>query len=85
MKLTSGKLLKQDDWEEWKQSEYLQLDQYEEQGMFGAPIDPKTDDPIFYVVWTCVCDGSTRSGQVQYLTKPTPIALTIQVQDCSPQ
>ena len=48
--------------------------------MFGAPIDPKTDDPIFYLVWTytvkqvvnrkkarCVCDGSTRSGQVQVL------------------
>ena len=80
MKLTRGRLLKQDDWEEWKQSEYLQLDQYEEQGMFGAPIDPKTDNPIFYLVWTytvkqvdnrkkarCVCDGSTRSGQVQVL------------------
>ena len=80
MKLTRGRLLKQDDWEELKQSEYLQLDQYEEQGMFGAPIDPKTDDPIFYLVWTytvkqvvnrkkarCVCDGSTRSGQVQVL------------------
>jgi len=80
MKPTRGRLLKQDDWEEWKQSEYLQLNQYEEQGMFGAPIDPKTDDPIFYLVWTytvkqvdnrkkarCVCDGSTRSGQVQVL------------------
>jgi hypothetical protein len=80
MRLTRGRLQKQDDWEEWKQSEYLQLDQYEEQGKFGAPIDPKTDDPIFYLVWTytvkqadgrkkarCVCDGSTRSGQVQVL------------------
>ena len=80
MKLTRGRLLKQDDWDEWKQSEYLQLDQYDEQGMFGAPIAPKSDDPIFYLVWTytikqvdnrkkarCVCDGSTRSGQVQVL------------------
>jgi hypothetical protein len=50
MKLTRGRLQKQDDWAEWKQSEYLQLDQYEEQGTFGAPIDPKTDDPIFYLV-----------------------------------
>jgi hypothetical protein len=34
-KLTRGKLLKQDDWEEWEKSEFQQLDQYEAQGMFG--------------------------------------------------
>ena len=33
-KLTRGKLKKQEDWEDWQNSEYLQLDQYEKQYMF---------------------------------------------------
>jgi hypothetical protein len=33
MRLTRGKLLRQPDWDEWQQSEVLQLDQYDEQGM----------------------------------------------------
>ncbi len=36
MRLTRGKLLKQHDWEEWQASEFLQLDQYDAQGMFGS-------------------------------------------------
>lgn len=35
MKLTRGKLLRQDDWPDWQDSEYFQLDQYDSQGMFG--------------------------------------------------
>ena len=35
--LTRSKLLKQDDWKEWELSEFLQLDQYERQQMFGKP------------------------------------------------
>jgi hypothetical protein len=35
MCLTRGKLLKQDDWHDWQASEFLQLDQYDAQGMFG--------------------------------------------------
>ena len=42
MKLTRGKLLKDEDWNIWQQSEFTQLDQYEAQGMFGDPI-PVTD------------------------------------------
>ena len=38
MKLTRSKLFKQDDWNEWEQSEFLQLDQYEKQYMFGTPV-----------------------------------------------
>ncbi len=34
-KLTRGILLKQDDWNEWQNSEFLLLNQYELQGMFG--------------------------------------------------
>ena len=37
MKLTRGKLLKGPDWDEWQSSEYLQLNQYHTQGMFGTP------------------------------------------------
>jgi hypothetical protein len=37
MKLTCGKLLQQQDWNDWQESEYLQLNQYEDQGMFGQP------------------------------------------------
>ena len=79
-RLTRGKLLKQQDWDDWHKSEYLQLDQYEEQGMFGNPTAVAADDAIFHLVWTynikaadgrkkarCVCDGSTRSGHVKIL------------------
>ena len=80
MKLTRGKLLGQDDWGDWQDSEYLQLDQYDSQGMFGDPVAVDEDDAVFHLVWTyaikalncwkkarCVCDGSTRSGSVQVL------------------
>jgi hypothetical protein len=82
MKLTHGKLLKQDDWIDWQELEYLQLDQYDAQGMFGTPVSAKDDKAIFHLVWThaikalagqneacCVCDGSTPSGSVQILDK----------------
>jgi hypothetical protein len=72
MKLTQGKLLQQDDWTDWQDSEYLQLDQYDTQGMIGTPVAPTEDDAIFHLVWTyavkavdgrkkarCICDGST--------------------------
>ncbi len=37
-KLTRGKLLQADDWDEWEKSEWQQLDQYEAQGMFGEVV-----------------------------------------------
>ena len=36
-KLTRGILLKQDDWDDWKLSEWKQLDQYKAQNTFGQP------------------------------------------------
>ena len=54
MKLTRGKLRKQDDWNEWKESEYLQLDQYKKQYMSGAPVKTDTTDNVFDLVWTYV-------------------------------
>ena len=38
MKLTRGKLMKQNDWSAWNESEHLQLDQYDKQFMFGNPV-----------------------------------------------
>ena len=80
MRLTRGKLLKSEDWEEWHQSEYKQLDQYYDQGMFGEPVAVDDYSAVFNLVWTyvvkeldkrkkarCTCDGSTRAGQVRVL------------------
>ena len=82
MKLTRGKLIQMKDWNDWLESEYLQLNQYDRQGMFGDPVAAKKGDAIFHLVWTynikavdgrkkarCVCDGSTRSGQVRVLAE----------------
>ena len=82
MKLTRGKLTQMEDWTDWLESEYLQLNQYHRQGMFGEPIGASDGDAIFHLVWTynikavdgrkkarCVCDGSTRSGQVRVLAE----------------
>jgi hypothetical protein len=78
MRLTRGQLLKQDDWKDWQNSEYLQLNQYWDQGCLDMPTAVDQDDAVFYLVWTynikavdgrkkarCVCDGSSRSGLVK--------------------
>jgi hypothetical protein len=80
MRLTRSRLLKQDDWTEWQESEYLQLDQYDKQTMFGDPVVLDKDDAVFHLVWTyniktldgckkaqCMCNGSSRLGSVQNL------------------
>jgi len=43
MRLTHGKLLQQD-------SEYLQLDHYDAQGMFGDSVATTKDDAVFHLV-----------------------------------
>ncbi len=82
MRLTQGKLLKQPDWDEWQASKYLQLDQYDAQGMFGQPVPMVEDMSVFHSVWTYAikalntqkkarwaCDGLPRSGQAKILDK----------------
>jgi hypothetical protein len=72
MKLTCGKLTQQQDWDDWQSSEYLQLNQYKDQGMFGPPVAVTEDDAVFHLVWTynikafdgrkkarCIYNGST--------------------------
>ena len=51
-KLTRGKLLKQDDWTDWQNSEWLQLDQYYSQFMFGEPVKVTDRSNVFFLVWT---------------------------------
>jgi hypothetical protein len=82
MHLTRGRLLKQDDWKDWQNLEYLQLNQYWDQGCLGMPTAVDQNYAIFHLVWTynikavdgrkkarCVCDGSSRSGSVKVLDK----------------
>jgi hypothetical protein len=52
MKLTRGKLIQQQDWDNWQSSEYLQLNQYKDQGMFGSPVAVTSEDAVFHLVWT---------------------------------
>jgi hypothetical protein len=79
-KLTRGFLVKQADWDEWQAAEFLQLDQYALQHMFGDPVPLSNGFAVFNLVWTyaikevdrrkkawCTCDGSTRGGQVRVL------------------
>jgi hypothetical protein len=80
MRLTRGKLLCQDDCSDWQASEFLQLNQYDAQRMFGPPVAVTSDDVVFNLVWSygvkavdgrkkakCTCDGSPRLGQVRVL------------------
>ena len=69
-KLTRRKLLQQDDWDDWKHSEWKQLDQYETQDTFGEPCILPTGANCLSLLWTylikdgsgikkarCVCNG----------------------------
>ena len=80
MKLTRGKLMRDDDWCDWEASEATQLDQYDKQGMFGDPVHVDSSEAVFNLVWTyvikeldkrkkarCTCDGSPRAGQARIL------------------
>jgi hypothetical protein len=54
MKLTRDKLLHQEVWTDWQELEYLQLNQYDAQGMFGEPILAEEDTAILHLVLTYV-------------------------------
>ena len=69
-KLTRRILLKQDDWDDWKNSEWKQLDQYEAQDTFGEPCILPRGANCLSLLWTylikdgsgikkarCVCNG----------------------------
>ena len=78
-RLTRKGLQSQLDWPEWQASEFVQLDQYAQQNMFGTPCSPPPGASVFHWVWIykvkeednnrkkarAVCDGSTRGGHAQ--------------------
>lgn len=47
-----AKLLQQDDWPEWEQTDFKQLDQYKNQFMFGALCKPLKKSAVFNLIWT---------------------------------
>ena len=96
MQLTRGKLLKQPDWNDWRDLEYLQLNQFYDQGLFGTPQLVDEDAVVFHTVWTYAikaldgckkarftCDGSPRSGQAKFWMKHMPTVWIKQVHSCS--
>ena len=52
-KLTHGRLMRRDDWKDWEQSEFLQLDQYEIQDMFSDPtmLPPNETFNVLPMIW----------------------------------
>jgi hypothetical protein len=79
-KLTQEKLLKTKEWSEGRDAEWLQLEQYYSQGMFGDPTFVKDYSQVFHIVWTYMvkdfnarkkaqmaCDGSPRGGKARIL------------------
>ena len=76
-KLTRRYLKQCDDWEEWKDSEAKQLNQYHQQGMFSNPQPKPNQANILYLLWTyllkkngvkkarCCCNGNPgRQGSI---------------------
>jgi hypothetical protein len=65
------------DWKDWLAEEWIQLDNYAKQNMFGAPCTAPNYASTFFWVWLYsikpyendqtkvrgVCDGSTRGGK----------------------
>ena len=80
-RLCRSKILQSEDWQQWKEAEFLQLNQYADQKMFGDPISPPKNAAILNFVWNyviktdgsdrkkakCTCDGSSRSGMAHAL------------------
>ena len=74
---TRPELKRRDDWDDWKKSEYKQLDLYEMQNMFGSPCKRPPKANIINLLWAystktdgtkksrCVCNGNPkRKGTV---------------------
>ena len=71
-RLTRRKLKNMPTWKEWRSSEHKQLDQYQDQGMFGKPCKLPPDANVLDLLWTyviktdgtkkarCVCNGQPR-------------------------
>ena len=69
--------MQRDDWDDWRKSEAKQLEQYQQQGMFGEPEARPTKANILSLLWTyliksdgtkkvrCCCNGNLgRKGSI---------------------
>ena len=75
-KLTRRWLKEQLDWDDWRQSEFKQLNQYEHQNTFSEPMPYPKGANLLNLLWTylvkddgtkkarCVCNGSPSMGTV---------------------
>jgi len=76
-KLTRRLLMQRDDWDDWRRSEEKQLEQYQQQGMFGKPEPRPSKANILNLLWTylvksdgtkkarCCCNGNPgRKGSI---------------------
>jgi hypothetical protein len=72
MKLTRDKLLKQSDWNNWQDSEYLQLNQYYNQGIFGTPQRVDDEASVFYTVWTYIIKALDGRKKAQFACDSFP-------------
>ena len=73
-RLTRRKLKLQEDWPVWKDSEWKQLDQYDDQNTFGPPCELPIGANVLDLLWTymikddgrkkarCVCNGQHRNN-----------------------
>ena len=71
-KLTRRKLKNGNNWKDWQDSEYKQLDQYHDQKMFGNPCQLPAGANVLDLLWTyliktdgtkkarCVCNGQPK-------------------------
>ena len=92
-KLTRRYLLQQEDWPDWKNSEYKQLKQYEDQQTFGKPIPYPKGANLLNLIWAyikkddgtkkarCVCNGSPNRKGTVTIGEHMQLALTKQGQE----
>ncbi len=72
MGLTRGKLIKQLDWDEWQLLEFLQLNQYDGQGMFSTPVQINDDMAVFHSVWTYAIKALDSPKRAQWACDGSP-------------
>jgi dUTP pyrophosphatase len=73
---TLKQLKQRSDWQEWRASQFKELQQYADQDMFGAPEPLPTGANALHLLWTyvlkvngtkkarCVCNGNRNRGAV---------------------
>jgi hypothetical protein len=76
MRLTHGKLLRQDNWCNWQASEFLQLDQYDAQKMFGLPVAVESSKAL-----SLILSGCMASRPLTAVRKPGVHAMGLHNQD----